>query len=188
MTTQIIDLFSSDSFACTVKYLMQEKVGAIHCDTVYGLCARANSTNAEKIYKIKNRPENKSFITLTNFNCLKESSLIIPDVLYDHWPCSLTAILSDKEGVTHAVRVPNDDFVISLIDKVGPIFSTSANLSGEPILNTVEDIYNVFNNKIDFIIDKKITNADFIPSTLVDFTSKPYRVLRPGSYDVSSII
>ena len=189
MTTQIIDYVLDDNcFEKTLKMLMEDKVGAIHCDTVYGLCAKANEVNSEKLYRIKNRPENKNFITLTSFKWLEKSSLTIPEVLYDHWPCSLTAILSDKDGITHAVRVPDDEFVLSLVDIVGPIYSTSANLSGEPILNTPEDIFKVFNNKIDFIIDKKITNADFIPSTLVNFTTRPYKIIRAGSYDVSSII
>ena len=100
----------------------------------------------------------------------------------DRWPAPLTAIVRDREsGLTHAVRVPSDSFIQEVLRISGPIYSTSVNFSGEKSLLTFEDILPVFESLVDFIVkDPSVSGG--MPSTLIDATSVPYRVLRQGAY------
>ena len=115
---------------------------------------------------------------------LKKSSLIVPPILYDIYPAPLTAILRDEDsGNTVAVRVPNDSFIGEIIKKVGPIWSTSVNISGQPSLTTFDEILAVFDSKVDFIVKKNIGSKG-LPSTLVDFSSSEIKILRQGAFDI----
>ncbi len=183
MKTMIFD-FDERNIEKISQLLAEDKVGAIPCDTIYGFCARSNNSTREKIYDLKKRPQNKNLITLMNKEYLSRSSLIVPKFLYDIWPAPLTAILKKKDSdETVAVRIPNDSFILSLIDSIGPIWSTSVNISGQPSLNTFEDIKKFFDNEVDFIVKKEI-KGEAVASTLVDFSSDEVKIIRQGAFDI----
>ena len=157
------------------------EVGIFPCDTIYGICASVSEENSERIYQIKQRPQNKSFITLMTKNQLIHSDLIVPEDLLALWPAAFTAILANKEGITTAVRVPADSYLLDLMEYSGPIFSTSVNISGQPSLQNSDDIIKTFSDSVDFILEKR----NLVPgqsSTLIDATKKPYRIIRQGAY------
>lgn len=162
--------------------LKKGRIGAIPCDTIYGLSAAVGEEGSEKIYELKNRPKSKSFIVLMTKKQLKESSLIVPDDIFSLWPCQLTAVLSYPDGSTLAVRVPDDDFLENILTLSGPIYSTSVNISGEKSMLTFSEVYSFFGDRLDFIVKTEKT-GEGKSSTLVDATKKPYRILREGSYD-----
>lgn len=166
--------------------LSSDKVGAIPCDTIYGISARVASVNEERIYEIKRRPQNKSLITLMSMEDLRASSLDVPEILFSIFPAPLTAILRGKDGLTHAVRVPADPFMLRLLEKSGPIYSTSVNISGERSLLTFEDVLSVFDGTLDFIV--KGESGKGAASTIVDMSQKPYRVVRMGAFDPQILI
>lgn len=183
METIIFD-YCQDSIDNVCKLLLENKIGAIPCDTIYGFSGIANEITKEKIFEIKQRPQNKNLITLTSIDALKNSSLIVPQLLYDIYPAPLTAILKDEETEeTVAVRVPNDDFIQSIVKIAGPIWSTSVNISGRPSLTTFDEILTEFNNKMDFIV-KKIIGSNGVPSTLVDMSSDKFKIIREGGFDI----
>ena len=168
--------------------LNRDEVGIIPCDTIYGLTARVGQENAEKLYEIKRRPQSKSFIHLMSLDDLKSSSLIVPNVLYDVWPAPLTCILAERDGLsTVAVRIPADDYIQSIIALTGPLFSTSVNFSGLPSLTGYDEIKEAFSSLVSFMV--KADGAGIgMPSTLLDVTKKPWRVIRQGAFDVSNLI
>ena len=177
----IIDKNKEGSAARTAALLREGKVGVIPCDTIYGLSGCVGEAVAERLYEIKRRPQSKSFITLMAKEDLLTSGLIVPDDILKRWPAPLTAILSDGKGGTHAVRVPDDSYMQQILKAAGPIYSTSVNFSGEKSLLSFEDILPVFDRLVDFIVkDPSVSGG--MPSTLIDATSEPYRVLRQGAY------
>lgn len=180
MMAYIID-YSLENIDIIADRLLKDEVGIFPCDTIYGLCARANELNSEKLYEIKNRPQSKSFITLMTEKQLRKTSLSVDEELYERWPAPFTAILADKDGTTYAIRIPSDPFLQKLLDKSGPLYSTSVNFSGEASLLTFDDIYPVFFEKADFIVN----HPNLIPgesSTLINATKKPYQIIRQGAY------
>lgn len=183
METMIFD-YCQESIDNVCKLLLENKIGAIPCDTIYGFSGLANEITKEKIFEAKQRPQNKNLITLTTIDALKKSSLIVPQILYDIYPAPLTAILKDEETEeTVAIRVPKDDFIQSIVKNVGPIWSTSVNISGSPSLTTYDEILSIFNNKMDFIV-KKTIGSNGIPSTLVDMSSNEFKIIREGAFDI----
>ena len=183
MKTMIFD-YSIECIDNICKLLLENQIGAIPCDTIYGFSGIANEITKEKIYDLKQRPQNKNLIVLTSIERLKKSSLIVPGILYEIYPAPLTAILKDEEsGATVAVRVPNDDFIQRIVNNVGPIWSTSVNISGHPSLTTFDEIISEFDSKVDFIV-KKTIGSNGIPSTLVDMSSNEFKIIREGAFDI----
>lgn len=161
--------------------LKRKEIGIFPTDTIYGISAIVGKNGEERIFKAKDRPENKHLIVLMTQSQLLESDLIVPMDLLAKWPAPFTAILkSRKNEATEAVRVPDDAFLLSLLAVSGPIYSTSANISGSPALNDFDSIYRTFSEKVDFIV--KGESKIGVSSTLIDATKEPYAVLRQGSF------
>lgn len=167
----------------TVKRLKAGEVGIIPSDTIYGISSLVDDEAMERIYEIKERPQSKKLIVLSDKASLESLGLIVPDSIMALWPSPLTVILPTKEGETLAVRVPDDKYLLTLLSETGPLISTSVNISGKPSLETFEEIYPVFSDRVDFIVRKEnIVKGE--SSTLLDATKKPCRVIRQGAYKV----
>lgn len=160
--------------------LKNGEIGILPTDTIYGISARIGAEESNRIYQMKNRPESKHLIVLMTKKQLENSSLQVPSDLKDRWPAPFTAILRDEDGSTVAVRVPDNEFLLSLMEYSGPIYSTSANLSGNPAINDFETLLSVFGESADFIVRE--SGVEGTSSTLIDATKKPYTVIRQGSY------
>ena len=176
----IIDL---DDIEETVERLKRGEVGIIPSDTIYGISSIVSEENMDRIYEIKERPQSKRLIVLSNKESLSDLGVIVKEDILSLWPSPLTVILPTKNGDTLAVRVPDDKYLSSLLSETGPLFSTSVNISGKPSLETFEDIYPVFSEKVDFIVRKEnIVKGE--SSTLLDATKRPCRIIRQGKYKV----
>ena len=157
------------------------------CDTIYGLCA-AYGIGEKPLMEIKGRDRNKAFLVLATLDQAKSICSEIPDDILASWPAALTVILNRKDGGTIAVRVPNDPFLQKLLDSVGcPIYSTSVNIAGEQSLTSLSAICRRFESLVDVVVRGDETQGK-VPSTLIDATVKPYRLVRQGLYDASALI
>lgn len=180
MSASIIE-YSLENAKDVGNRLKNKEVGIFPTDTIYGMSAIVGKAGEERIFKAKERPENKHLIVLMTASQLLESNLVVPMDLLSKWPAPFTAILKTKKGdSTVAVRIPDDAFLLSLLSISGPIYSTSANISGSPALNDFESIYKTFSDKVDFIVKGEPKVG--VSSTLIDATKEPYAVLRQGSF------
>ena len=133
-------------------------------DTCYGIaCAIDDKKSYEKIYKIKKRSFDKPLaIMVKNFDWLEENTELTQEqvdflksyekpftILTESSPIRLFLDYQDgnEEHLINkdvydfiSFRVANNDFEESLINSVGPIWLTSANLSGEWEIYTPEEI------------------------------------------------
>src|ERR1700682_5827153 len=100
-------------------------------DTIYGLHAvAANESAVAKIGALKGREEGKRFVVLgASVDQLRHYGAAIPDVLRAIWPAPLTAVVPHPSG-TIAVRVPDLAWLRRLVERTGPLVSTSANRGG----------------------------------------------------------
>lgn len=161
--------------------LNRGEVGIFPCDTIYGICAKVSKESADRIYEIKERPLSKSFIELMLKDDIVEAGLKVGSDLLDLWPAPFTAIVENREGSTTALRVPSDTFLQKILSKTGPIYSTSVNVSGQASLLRFDDIFPVFGDKVDFIVN----HPNLVPgqsSTLINAVKKPYQIIRQGAY------
>ena len=184
--------------------LKKDGIISVPTDTVYGICARINSKKAyDKLVDIKKRPDNKSFPVL----CLDEEqikSIAIVNsnaekLIRTFMPGPITLVLNKKPEVFSyinnagtrisdelAVRIVPLKFLEELIEKTGsPIFLTSANISGEKVCNSLENIEKTFPN-LDGILEGEISFGQ--ASTIVDCTSDEIKIQRPGPISLEKIM
>lgn len=156
------------------------------CDTIYGLCS-VYGLGEKALRDIKGRNENKPFLILATKEQAIELCTHIPEDILNMWPAPCTVILNHKDGGTIGIRVPDDEFLIKVLENIGkPLYSTSVNISGEPALLDFSEISNRFEALVDVCVKGQEIQGT-VPSTILDATSKPYRVLRKGSFDVSNL-
>ena len=197
---------SQDSIEKTAEVLKSGGIAILPTDTVYGFSGITDIFNSDKtptpktdfktdvkIRAIKGRSETKPLIQLIakpeDIRLYTDDD--IPPELLSKWPGALTIIVSTKEKsplvqnvLTVAFRCPGDPWLRKIIEMSGaPIYSTSVNRSGQPILDEEHKIIEEFGQEVDLIIkdgDKK----DALPSTLVSIENSTVKVLRQGSVSV----
>jgi L-threonylcarbamoyladenylate synthase len=139
--------------------------------------------SGERIRGIKGRGEDKPFLQLLPDPSwvAKFSPLSAPANLLKYWPGPLTLVFPSHTGGTVALRVPDSRFLRELLEAVGsPLYSTSVNRAGAAPLLTVAAMQQEFEGVVDLIYDAGDLPPG-PPSTLVDVSSRPCRVLRRGA-------
>ncbi len=183
---------SPASLARLASVLRGSGVAVIPCDTIYGIVGAAPRTEG-RIRAIKGRGEDKPFLQLiasaswTRRVC----GLDAPPRLARHWPGPLTIVLPVVEAAggagpaTVALRVPGAAWLRDMVAAIGePLFSTSVNRAGSRPLWKIADIIREFEHDVDFVLDGgDLPGA--LPSTIVDATVRPFRVVRAGALAVA---
>lgn len=158
-------------------------------DTIYGLGANIFSEKAiKKVFSIKKRDYNKPLSV-----CLSEIKDITKVAYIDglefinkNLPGPYTIILPKKENILPiltsgsakiGIRIPNNRICQELTRKF-PITSTSANLSGEKVPLTAQEIAEKLGDQVDLVIDGGKTSGK--PSTVLDCTKNPPLIIRQG--------
>ena len=154
-------------------------VALLPTDTIYGLHAIAtNPAAVERIRAMKGRGDDKPFVIIaSSVEQLRGLGATLPEALAGIWPAPLTAILSSGEA-TIAARVPDLAWLRSLLDRTGPLVSTSANRSGEPPVSSPHFLASDLQNGLDALLDQGPREGK--PSTIVDFTGDEPRLVREG--------
>lgn len=179
--------------------LKKDGVISVPTDTVYGICACMNSTKAyNNLLTVKNRPENKLFpIMCADEKQIKKIAIIdekTEKIIHKLMPGPITLILKKKPeipayvnngGETIAVRMATSKVLENLIRKAeSPLFMTSANQSGEPISNNLDEI-----EKSCPLLDGMLEGAISFGkgSTIVDCTTENLKILRLGPITIEQI-
>lgn len=164
-------------------------------DTVYGLACNAFDPAAVKrIYGLKGRSYTKALPVL--LSSAEMAPLVVKSISSDarklmeaFWPGALTLVLEVTPLLSHAtrgkstiaIRVPKYPLLQSLLAGVGlPLAVTSANKSGRGSIINGKDVVELFNGKVDVIID-----AGACPggkeSSVVEAVHYPFSILREGA-------
>jgi len=177
----ILDGRNEQARAAAVEVLASGGIALLPCDTMYGICGGVPDTE-ERIRRIKGRAAGKQFIILIGDRSLLAEFTVEPvdERLVSFWPGRVTIVVVAKKGGTVALRVPDDEFIRAIVEEVGPIYSTSVNASGHPERGTSAAIRDSYGDMVDLIVDVG-DMVNRLPSTIVDSTSTPYRILRQGS-------
>jgi L-threonylcarbamoyladenylate synthase len=167
---------------------------AFPTETVYGLGANALDEEAvKKIFVAKGRPQDNPLIVHVADFDLEPLVKNIPEVavklMESFWPGPLTIILEKSElipDVTSAglssvgIRMPSNNISRELIRAAGvPIAAPSANISGRPSPTEASRCVEDLEGRVDFILGGGSCQVG-LESTIVDCTSNPPCVLRPG--------
>ncbi len=166
-------------------------------ETVYGIGASSyNFTSCEKIYEIKNRPKDNPFII--HFSDLESIQNVVHiskqnlDRIKSLTPGPISFILRKKVNLfssgldTIGVRIPSLTRTNRMLRISGPVSAPSANLSGKPSITNFTYAEEFFYGKVDCILKGDATEIG-IESTVVDLTTEPPTILRPGGMSMESI-
>lgn len=183
------------------KILENGGVGIIPTDTVYGLCCNAfNKEAIKRIYKIKKRDLNKPLVLFVKnreeigkFGIVEDLSRKLIDKFI---PGEITLVLKKKDPSfsislkrfdTIGFRIPNDNFIINLLNSLSfPLTTTSANISGSKTPRDLEGLIKIFNGVVDFIIDGGELGE--IPSTVIEVIDEKINILREGKIKKEEIL
>ncbi|MEM1983391.1 MAG: L-threonylcarbamoyladenylate synthase [Sulfolobales archaeon] len=176
---------------------------AFPTETVYGLGADGyNPAAIMKIFKIKGRPpDNPLIMHVSSREMFDELVIDVPEIAYRlinyAWPGPLTLVLKKSSKVpkevtaglpTVAVRCPGHPVPLELINALGrPIAAPSANLSGKPSPTNAEHVIKDLTGLVDLVLDGGETFFG-VESTIIDVTSDPPTLLRPGPIAVEDLI
>lgn len=185
----------SDSVEYVSRVLLEGSVVVLPTDTVYGFSGVVPESE-DVIRKIKGRDETKPFIQLIAEpeDIYRYTDEVLPDQLLAMWPGALTVIVplkkrlitGESEVTTVAFRCPGDGWLRQIIKAVGkPIYSTSVNRSGQPVLSSVLEIDKEFGGEVKLIVDGGSTE-NALPSTLVKFEKGKCIILRQGDVCIPS--
>ena len=84
-------------------------------------------------------------------------------------------------------KIPNNKIALELLSKFGPITATSANIHGKKPPVNIEDISMQF-SKSDIAVYLDDGILDDKPSTIVDLTEKPFKIIRKGAISEEEIM
>ena len=168
---------------------------AFPTETVYGLGADAMSEAAvRRIFEAKGRPaDNPLIIHVCSTQMLETTARRLTEktkrLSERFWPGPLTLVLDRNPGIpaavssgldTVAVRMPNCRIALDLIRAAGtPVAAPSANASGRPSPTSAAHVFGDLDGRIEMILDGGMTNIG-IESTVLDVTTDPPLILRPG--------
>jgi L-threonylcarbamoyladenylate synthase len=185
------------------KLLQEGKVVLAEGDTVLGLLADVSAKGRDQLDHIKSRSQ-KPYLILIGF---PEKAFDFIEIAQDKifqteklikkcWPGPVTLIFKAKTDIpvylqsadgTVALRVPDHAGLLQLLSHFNGLFSTSANNSGQPVPDSLEEVDQSILNAVACVVmndfHKKTESA--LPSTIIDCTGEKLVIVRQGPFDLS---
>ncbi|HTM06590.1 MAG TPA: L-threonylcarbamoyladenylate synthase [Patescibacteria group bacterium] len=190
-----------------IDHLLYQRMGhekAFLCstDTVLGLIAPVTQEGKDALDTIKKRRDRPYLVIIGALDQM--DYFIDKDVKSDLlplfkaiWPGPVTLILPAKKDLppycispenTVALRIPSHAGLQKTALHFKGIFSTSANISGMPIPNSMQDVDRLILTQIaTTVIDSDMPTICPIPSTIIDCSKKPYSIVREGAYNKTTL-
>lgn len=184
--------YRPDETAAMAAVLKQDGVLSTPTDTVYGVCARMSSPQAqENLRRVKNRPKTKAFPVMCADEAQIRTIAYVDEraqkLISAFMPGPVTLVLKKKESVpefvngglpTLAIRMATSQALRDLIQALGePIYMTSANQSGMPTAASLEEI-----EQSCPLLDGMMEGSPSFgqASTIIDCTQAEIQILRQG--------
>ncbi|MBT3356185.1 threonylcarbamoyl-AMP synthase [bacterium] len=187
-----------------VEVLKNGGVVVLPTDTIYGVsCSALNKNAIERVYSLRKRDLDKPCIILiSKLEQLEEFGIEISSRMRSFfekiWPGKVSVILpipSSKQEEFEFLhrgkgslgfRLPNFELIGRVIDQVGPLISTSANVQGFPFAKNTKEAREYFGSEIDFFLD--VGELRSTPSSLVSITEDKLEILREGETELRKFI
>jgi L-threonylcarbamoyladenylate synthase len=176
---------------------------ALPTETVYGLAANAWNANAvTAIFAAKGRPAiNPIIVHVSSLEMARQCVAAWPPaaemLARAFWPGPLTLVLPKSTAIppvvtaggnTVGVRFPSHPVIQAVIQACGfPLAAPSANPSNQVSPTTATHVLETLGDKLPLILDGGPCQVG-IESTVIDLTSTPPRLLRPGMIPASALL
>ncbi len=166
---------------------------AYPAETMYGIGGDGeNRSVVEAVRRLKRREKGKGMIVLASsakeverrFGPLRGGAALLAR---RYWPGPLTLLLRDPTGSPAAakgkiaVRVPDSPYLAEWIRLSGRLLlSTSANEAGEAPMTESAAVRTLWSDRVDLLVLGPSFSHDTLPSTVVDASVDPPRIVRRG--------
>ena len=176
---------------------------ALPTDTVYGIAVALDVPGGiERLFQVKHRPPDRGIMLLldavsqaASIGVMGGAASALADAC---WPGGLTVVVPQRLDVplpaaltggtpTIGLRVPDHDAPRALAAAVGPLPTTSANVSGLPEAQDAQEILAQLGEGVNLILDGGAARGG-PPSTVVDCTGERPLVLRDGAIPVTRLV
>jgi L-threonylcarbamoyladenylate synthase len=188
--------------ATAIDVLQRGGIVALPTDTVYGIAVALETPGGiGRLFEAKARRPDKGIMLLLAdaaqagaIGAMTPAATALADAF---WPGGLTVIVPQRPDVplpaeltggtpTIGLRVPDHPAPRALARGVGPLPTTSANRSGDPEGRDASDILDQLGDHVELVLDGGPAHGG-PPSTVVDCTAEPVRILRAGAIPVNRI-
>ncbi len=173
----------------------------IPTDTVYGIGADAFDADAVKdLLRAKGRGrEMPPPVLVSSATTVDALATDLPGyaraLIEEFWPGPLTLVcrqqpslqwdLGDTRG-TVAVRMPDHDVALAVLERTGPLAVSSANKTGQPAATDADAVLEMLGEDVALVVDAG-TSTGGQASTIVDVTGSQGRVLRRGALSLDDL-
>lgn len=182
------------SLADVIGRLQDGAVGVLPTDTVYGLvCRAADETAVARLYDLKRREHKPGTVIAAELQQLIDLGLRARylKAVEAYWPNPISVVIPCGKELVYlhqgvqslAVRIPADESLRRLLDRTGPLLTSSANQPGQPVATTLDEAQDYFGGNVDFYVDGgTITGRQ--PSTVIRIVDDAIEILRPGAINI----
>ena len=200
MQTRLLSTQDPQAIDLALEVLQRGELAAFPTDTVYGVGALVHSAaGIERLYQAKARSANKAIAVL--IGDLAQLDLLTPGLTPSarilaacFWPGALTLVVPRHPDLpanlsplpTVGVRMPDHAFALALMRRSGPLATSSANISGESNTLTAQQVMEQLEGRVELVLDGGAVPGG-VPSTVVDCTQEPPRILRAGAITEENI-
>lgn len=187
--------FSTAYIDTIARLLATNQLVILPTDTIYGIHLPYKRGNQAGINDCKGRPANQP-INLIYSRVSQITALfnnLSPTVIESASSIrGLSLIIDDGTRAGQAVRkIDSNDMPLlkRLLDRTGPLFSSSANVSGETYCGEPHLIARTFPTVPVFAAPdvSRETIASVLPSTIIDTRQTPWQIVRPGAVPAAAI-
>lgn len=188
-----MQIFNSLQDEAVTKSLKNGGVGVIPTDTVYGLVAcAADQAAVARLYALKHREHKPGTVVAASIDQLVELGIKrrYLKAVEQFWPGAVSvetphhiAYLHQNTG-RQAFRIPADEHLRKLLERTGPLLTTSANLPGEVTATTIKEAQTYFGDQVAFYVDGGDLSGR-PPSTIIRIIDDAIEVIRQGSAKVT---
>ena len=179
---------TAEGIAMAASLLAEGEVVAFPTDTVYGVgVATTRPDRLPALFALKHRPPEKRIPILVADMAQAMAAGGLADEVARRlserfWPGALSLVLPTADGGSQAFRAPDHPVALELIRAAGPLFTSSANRSGEPETLGADDVLIAFATQQDELA--AVVDGGHVPggiaSTVLDLSVSPARILRAG--------
>ena len=181
--------------------VQQGELVVLPTDTVYGVGADAFDPEAVRgLLAAKGRGRNMPPpVLVSSATTLDALAVRVPGyaraLVEEFWPGPLTLVchqqsslqwdLGDARG-TVAVRMPDHEVALAILERTGPLAVSSANKTGLPAATDADQAIEMLGEDVDVVVDAGASPGGEA-STIVDVTGSQGRVLRRGALSLEQL-
>lgn len=199
--TDADDEARDEAFSAAVASVRNGELVVVPTDTVYGVGCDAFSGEAvAKLLAAKGRGRAMPPpVMIGSMEALDALAAEVPPLgrllVEKFWPGALTVIVTAQPSLTWdlgetygtvAIRLPDHPDTQAVLKRTGPMAVSSANITGLPAATTAAQARDMLEDRVAVYLEAGPSD-DAVPSTIVDLTQEPGRVVRRGKIELPDL-